>query len=101
MEISQTLGIGLGVILTAIMGAISWLVRAVIQQGHEIAAIRAATEQKDGARDEIQSLLRGVSGQVSDLRGDVKQLCECTDWLRRTTDRHERFLEAGRLDGGG
>ena len=100
MEFSQALGIGLGVILTAIMAAIGWLIRAVIHQGNAIAAIRAATEQKDDSRDEIRSLLRGMSGHVSELRGDFKLLFERSDWVQRTIDRHERFLEAGRLDGG-
>ena len=99
MDMAQALAIGLGVVLTALMGAVGWLVSAVVNQGHQIAAIRAATEQKDDAREEIRELVREATTKIADQHSDVKLLCERTTWLQRTADRHERYLEAGRADG--
>ena len=96
MELTEVLGVALGVVLAAIMGAISWLVRGVIHHGHEIAAIRSATEQKDQARDELRALMHDVSTKVDSSHSDVKRLCERTEWLMRGHDRHERFLESVR-----
>ena len=94
METPQVLAIVLGVLLTAIMGAVSWLVRAVIYQGREVAVIRAEIRGQDGTDDEVKQLLRVVSGKLDEQHGDIRKMFERTEWLMRVNDRHERFFEA-------
>ena len=101
MELSEILAIAFGVVLTAVAGAVSWLIKAVIRHSVEIAAIGAATTQKSDARDKIMDMLEAQDSRLRDIAGDVRTVCERTAGLMRTTDRHERFLEAGLRDGGG
>ena len=94
-----------GLVLTVLVPAVGWLVTAVIQQGRHIAAIEASNaaeaQQTSQMIEELRELrvdLKAIRGGIKDLCGDTKTLCERTDWLQRTADRHERFLDAGRID---
>ena len=97
MELNEILAIGFGVVLTAVAGAVSWLIRTVIKHSVAIAAISAATTQKDDVREKIFDMLEAQDSRLRDISGDIRTVCERTVGLQRTTDRHERFLEAGLL----
>ena len=75
---------------------------AVIRHGKELSEIRAEVAGQSSSDGEIKELVRESgreSGRKLDaLHGDNQRLLERTDWLMRTADRHERFLDSGRLD---
>ena len=93
IDTAQVLAICLAVMLTAMLAAIGWLVRTVINHSIKIASICSATSEKDDSREEIKTLLRGLEKRLVDTHADVHTVCERTAGLVRTTDRHERFLE--------
>lgn len=89
--------------------AVGWLVRTVIAHGRQIATIetsvsgigdriQAHVARVDEMHRDTSAQLRELRGDMKTLCGDVKTLCERTEWLQRTTDRHERFLDAGKMD---
>ena len=96
MELSSTdlILISLGIAEFVVLPVIAWLVHSTSRHSRDIAAIRSEVTTQRGTDAEVKQLLRDTNGRITELRGDVHQLLERTEWLMRTTDRHERFLEA-------
>lgn len=90
---TEALNVGLEVVLVAVVGAVGWLVHTVIAHGKTLTAIAARIESHGEMDKQIISRLDSVDSKLDTLHGDQRQALERTDWLMRTTDRHERFLE--------
>ena len=98
LDMMGPLAAGVGLLLTVLVPAVGWLVRVVISQGRRVAAIEARLDAGTGQMSRIEGMLQELRGDTKTLCGDMKTVCERTDWLQRTTDRHERFFETGRMD---
>lgn len=93
--------IAVGLIATSLLPAVGWVVIAVVNQGRELAALREAVGNHSAVDEEIKNLLRHNNDRMEQVHGDFRQVLERSEWLTRTSDRHERFLESKLLEGGG
>ena len=85
-------------VLLVVVPTVGWLVRTVIAHGNALSAVSAKLDAQAEIDEQIVQRLDAVGAKLDVLHGDQRQVLERTDWLMRTTERHERFLEQGRLD---
>ena len=95
---AEALNVGLEVVLIAVVGAVGWLVHTVIKHGNTLTAIAAQLDAHATLDQRVVDQLEAMDSKLDTLHGDQQRLLERTDWLKRTTDRHDRFFEAGRFD---
>ena len=93
----ETIGIT-ELILMVVAPTVGWLVRTVNTHGNKLADVAAKVNSQAQIDEQILQRLEAVGEKLDVLHGDQRQVLERTDWLMRTTERHERFLEQGRLD---
>ncbi|MDE2904562.1 MAG: hypothetical protein OXQ28_00595 [Acidobacteriota bacterium] len=98
---TEALNVGLEVVLIAVVGAVGWLVHTVIRHGNTLTAITAQLNAHGEMDRRIIARLEAMDSKLDALHGDAQKTLERTEWLMRTADRHERFMETGRLDQGG
>ena len=84
--------------LLIVVPAVAWLVRTVIAHGNALSAVTAKLDAQAEIDEQIVQRLDAVVAKLDVLHGDQRQTLERTEWLMRTTERHERFLDQGRLD---
>ena len=84
--------------LMIVAPAVAWLLRTVNGHSNTIAALVVQVQARAEIDERVIKRLDSMDSKLDALHGDQRQVLERTDWLIRTTDRHERFLEAGRLD---
>ena len=95
---TEALNVGLEVVLIAVMGAGGWLVVTVIKHGSALTAMAARIDAHAKLDQQVLQGVKAMEVKLDTLNGGQQQLLERTDWLMRTTDRHERFLDEGRFD---
>lgn len=91
-------GVGVEVVLTAVVAAVGWLLHTVIRHNNELAVLNAEAKARREVDDNVVKQLDAISMKLDSVHGDMHRAVERTDWLMRTTDRHERWLDAGRGD---
>ena len=95
---TEALNVGLEVVLVAVMAAVGWLVHTVIKHGNTLTAIVARIDSHAELDQQVLQGLEAMKLKLDTLNGGQQRLLERTDWLMRTADRHERFLDEGRFD---
>ena len=95
---TDALNVGLEVVLIAVVGAVGWLVHTVIKHGNTLTAIAARIDAHAELGQQVLQGVKTMESKLDTLNGGQQRLLERTDWLMRTADRHERFLDEGRFD---
>ena len=95
---TEALSVGLEVVLVAVVGAVGWLVHTVIKHGNTLTSIAAQINAHAELDRQVIQRLEAMESKLDTLNGGQQRLLERTDWLMRTADRHERFLDEGRFD---